>query len=45
MAEVIRLVGLGGKPAIFPSRDWVANGDFKSFRPDFEVAAQLDLSR
>ena len=38
MAEVIKLVGLGGKPAIFPSPDWVANGGFMSFGPDFSDA-------
>src|SRR3954451_4550485 len=28
MAEVIKVVGLSNKPAIFPSPDWVANGGF-----------------
>jgi len=47
MAEVIKLVGLSNKPAIFPSPDWVANGGFMSFGPDFADAfrhliAQLD---
>ena len=47
MSEVIRLVGLSKKPAIFPSPDWVANGAFMSFGPDFSDAtrhliAQLD---
>jgi putative ABC transport system substrate-binding protein len=35
MAEVIKLVELGGKPAIFPSSDWVANGGFMSSGPIF----------
>jgi len=47
MAEVIRLVGLSGKAAIFPSPDWVANGGFMSFGPDFsdahhQLISQLD---
>jgi len=48
MAEVIRLVGLAGKPAIFPSPDWVANGGFMSFGPDFADASRhlvLQLDR
>ena len=47
MAEVIKLVGLSNKPAIFPSPDWVANGGFMSFGPDFadahrQLISQLD---
>jgi len=34
MAEVIKLIGLSNKPAIFPSRDWVSNGGFMSYGPD-----------
>jgi putative ABC transport system substrate-binding protein len=34
MAEVIKLIGLSNKPAIFPSRDWVSNGAFMSYGPD-----------
>ena len=45
MAEVIRLVGLGGKAAIFPSPDWVANGGFMSFGPDFADAARHLISK
>ena len=46
-AEVIKLVGLSGKPAIYASPDWVANGGLMSFGPDFSDAsrhliAQLD---
>jgi ABC-type uncharacterized transport system substrate-binding protein len=33
MAEIITIVGLSRKPAILP--DWVANGGFMSFGPDF----------
>ena len=35
MAEVIKIVGLSRKPAIFASPDWVANGGLMSFGPDF----------
>jgi len=45
MAEVIRLVGLGGKAAIFPSPDWVANGGFMSFGPDFADASRHLISQ
>lgn len=45
MAEVIRMVGLGNKPAIFPSPDWVANGGFMSFGPDFSDAARHLISQ
>jgi putative tryptophan/tyrosine transport system substrate-binding protein len=37
-AEVIKMVGLSNKPAIFPSPDWVANGGFMSFGPDYADA-------
>jgi putative ABC transport system substrate-binding protein len=47
MAEIIRMVGLSRKPAIFPSPDWVANGGFMSFGPDYgdahrQLISQLD---
>src|ERR1700694_4593996 len=45
MAEVIKLVGLSNKPAIFPSPDWVANGGFMSFGPDFYDAARHLISQ
>jgi putative tryptophan/tyrosine transport system substrate-binding protein len=45
MAEVIKLVGLSNKPAIFPSPDWVANGGFMSFGPDFSDAARHLISQ
>ena len=38
MAEVIKIVGLSRKPAIFASPDWVANGGLMSFGPDFSGA-------
>jgi ABC-type uncharacterized transport system substrate-binding protein len=48
MAEVIRMVALSSKPAIFPSPDWVANGGFMSYGPDFSDALRhlvLQLDR
>ena len=45
MAEVIKLVGLSNKPAIFASPDWVANGGFMSFGPDFSDAARHLISQ
>jgi putative ABC transport system substrate-binding protein len=47
MAEIIKLVATSNKPAIFPSPDWVSNGGFMSFGPDFadasrHLVAQLD---
>lgn len=47
MADVIRLVNLSKKPAIFASPDWAAHGGLLSFGPDFSDAtrhliAQLD---
>jgi putative ABC transport system substrate-binding protein len=47
MAEVIKLIGLSNKPAIFDSPQWVNNGGFMSFGPDFvdasrQLVAQLD---
>jgi putative ABC transport system substrate-binding protein len=40
MAEVIKMVGLSNKPAIFASPDWAANGGFMSFGPDFADATR-----
>jgi putative ABC transport system substrate-binding protein len=40
MSDVIRLVNLSKKPAIFPSPDWAANGGLMSFGPDFSDAAR-----
>jgi putative ABC transport system substrate-binding protein len=45
MAEVIKLVGASNKPAIFPSPDWVANGGFMSFGPDFSEANRHLISQ
>jgi len=40
MAEIIKVVGLSNKPAIFASPDWVAQGGFMSFGPDFADATR-----
>jgi putative ABC transport system substrate-binding protein len=40
MTEVIKMVGLSGKPAIFPSPDWVANGGLMSYGPDYSDATR-----
>jgi putative ABC transport system substrate-binding protein len=40
MAEIIKMVGLSNKPAIFASPDWVAQGGFMSFGPDFADATR-----
>jgi len=45
MSEVIKLVGLSNKPAIFPSPDWFANGAFMSFGPDFVDATRHLISQ
>ncbi len=45
MAEVIKTVGLSNKPAIFPSPDWVANGGFMSFGPDYSDANRHLISQ
>jgi putative ABC transport system substrate-binding protein len=45
MAEVIKIVGLSKKPAIFASPDWVANGGLMSFGPDFSHANRHLLSQ
>ena len=45
MSEVIKLIGLSNKPAIFPSPDWVANGAFMSFGPDFLDATRHLISQ
>jgi ABC-type uncharacterized transport system substrate-binding protein len=45
MAEVIKLVNLANKPAIFPSPDWVSNGGFMSFGPDFSDATRHLISQ
>jgi putative ABC transport system substrate-binding protein len=45
MADVIEMVGLSNKPAIFPSPDWVANGGFMSYGPDFSDAFRHLISQ
>jgi putative tryptophan/tyrosine transport system substrate-binding protein len=48
MAEVIKLVGLSKKPAIYPSPDWTENGGLMAFGPDFQEAGRhviLQLDR
>ncbi len=45
MADVIKMVGLSNKPAIFPSPDWVANGGFMSYGPDFSDAMRHLISQ
>jgi len=45
MDAVIKMVGLSNKPAIFPSPDWVANGGFMSFGPDFSDANRHLISQ
>jgi putative tryptophan/tyrosine transport system substrate-binding protein len=45
MAEVIRLVNLSKRPAIFPSPDWAANGGLMSFGPDFSDATRHLMSQ
>jgi putative ABC transport system substrate-binding protein len=45
MAEVIKIVGLSNKPAIYPAPDWVANGGFMSFGPDFSDALRHLISQ
>ena len=46
-AEVVKLIGLSNKPAIYPSPDWTESGGLMSFGPDFAEAglhliSQLD---
>jgi putative ABC transport system substrate-binding protein len=45
MAEVIKLVNMASKPAIFPSADWVSTGGFMSFGPDFSDATRHLISQ
>ena len=47
-AEVIKLIGLSNKPAIFPSSDWAESGGLVSFGPDLAEAGRhliLQLDR
>lgn len=45
MAQVIKLVSLSKKPAIFSSPDWAANGGLMSFGPDFSDATRHLISQ
>jgi putative tryptophan/tyrosine transport system substrate-binding protein len=39
-AEVVKLIGLSNKPAIYPSPDWAESGGLMSFGPDFAEAGR-----
>lgn len=45
MADVIRMVNLSKRPAIFPSPDWAANGGLISFGPDYADATRHLISQ
>lgn len=45
LAEIIGIVGLSRKPAIFAAPDWVANGGLMSFGPDFADATRLLIAQ
>jgi putative tryptophan/tyrosine transport system substrate-binding protein len=44
-AEVVKLIGLSNKPAIYPSPDWTENGGLMSFGPDFTEAGRHLISQ
>jgi len=44
-AEVVKLIGLTKKPAIYPSPDWAESGGLMSFGPDFIEAGQHMMSQ
>jgi putative tryptophan/tyrosine transport system substrate-binding protein len=44
-AEVVKLIGLSNKPAIYPSPDWAESGGLMSFGPDFAEAFQHVISQ
>jgi putative ABC transport system substrate-binding protein len=44
-AEVVKLIGLSNKPAIYPSPDWAENGGLMSFGPDFAEARRHVISQ
>jgi putative tryptophan/tyrosine transport system substrate-binding protein len=44
-AEVVNLIGLSNKPAIYPSPDWTESGGLMSFGPDFAEAGQHVISQ
>ena len=39
-AEVVKLIGMTNKPAIYPAPDWAENGGLISFGSDFDEARQ-----
>lgn len=43
--EVVKLIGLSNKPAIYSESDWAANGGLISFGPDFSEASQHWVSQ
>ena len=44
-AEIIKPIGLGNKPAIYPDASWVENGGLMSFGPDFFEAGRRWVSQ
>jgi putative ABC transport system substrate-binding protein len=44
-AEVVKLIGLSNKPAIYPSPDWAESGGLMSFGPDFTEAGRHLISQ
>lgn len=45
MLEVIKMVNLSRKPAIYPAPDWAAQGGLMSFGPDFSDARRHLMSQ
>ena len=43
--EVVKLIGLSNKPAIYSESDWTANGGLMSFGPDFIEAGRHWVSQ
>lgn len=43
--QVVKLIGLSNKPAIYPSPDWAESGGLMSFGPDFAEAGQHLISQ
>jgi putative ABC transport system substrate-binding protein len=44
-AEVVKLIGLSNKPAIYPAQDWAESGGLMSFGPDFAEAVRHVISQ
>ena len=44
-AEVVKLIGLSNKPAIYPAPDWAESGGLMSFGPDFAEAGRHLISQ